>query len=225
MLAGFLTGLTIEAAAAADDSARGNCPPLPPGPPPGVERDAGGPPPYDRREHGPHDGRGAEMLLTEFDLDKDGRVSRQEIDRVLKSRFDAADTNHDGKLYPQEFAHVPPMGPEPFGRGMHHHHSDCGPPPGEHYDTGMNDHPGPGPGTGPDHHPPFDPKVAFNHLDWNLDGELTFEEFAAPIRQMALHLDRNGDGVIDAEEMKGPMMFGPGFGPPPGPPPEPPRDR
>ena len=73
---------------------------------------------------------------------------------------------------------------------------------------------------------PPDPQEMFNHFDWNLDGELSLEEFAAPIHQMALHLDRNGDGVIDAEEMKGPVMvFGPGFGPPPGPLPEPPRDR
>ena len=60
----------------------------------------------------------------------------------------------------------------------------------------------------------------FKRLDWNLDGELSFEEFAAPVRQMASHLDRNGDGVIDAQELRVPPGFGPpGFAAPPGPPP------
>lgn len=160
------------------------------------------------------------MPLAEFDLDKDGRISREEIDRALRARFNEADTNHDGKLDPDEFAHAGPMmappfgGPPPFGRGMRHH---CHPGAGPRDEAGAGDHPRP-----PREMPPFDPKVAFNHFDWNLDGELSFEEFAAPFRQMALHLDRNGDGVIDADELKGPRMF---FGPPPGQPPEPPRDR
>ena len=218
LLIGLLTGVLIETALA-DEEQRGNCPPPPPGPPPQFEQGAGGPPPFDHRGPGPgpRGGFHVQMLLGEFDLDKDGRISRAEIDRVLKRRFEDADADNDGRLDPEEFAHALPMGAPPFGGPMHHRGPGCGP-----RGHGDGDH-GPGPG---DRHPPFDPKAAFNHFDWNLDGVLTFEEFAAPVRQMALHLDRNGDGVIDAEEMKGPpMMFGPGFAPPPGMPPEPPRDR
>ncbi|MBI1213993.1 MAG: hypothetical protein GC190_21230 [Alphaproteobacteria bacterium] len=223
LLAGLLTGITMDAAWA-DDEQRG-CPPPPEGGPPKFEHDAAGPPPFDRRGHGHH--FRVHVALAEFDLDKDGRVSREEVDRALKARFEEADTDHDGRLDAEEFAHARLMAPPPFG-GPHEFHgrmrwhgAHCPPPEGDGPRAEMRGGPRPG-----DRHPPFDPKVAFNHFDWNLDGELSFEEFAAPIRQMALHLDRNGDGVIDADEMKGPaMIFGPGFGPPPGPPPEPPRDR
>ena len=157
--------------------------------------------------HGGHRWRprmfGPHLELQEFDANKDGRISHAEIDQVLRARFDAADANHDGQLDAAEFAsmhfffqhRVPP----PDGEGPDRDHR-FGPP-----------------------HPP-EPGEIIKHLDWNLDGKISFEEFAAPIRQMALRLDRDGDGVIEGDELRGPE-----FGPPPPPgapplPPPPPRD-
>lgn len=227
LLVGLLTGVLIEGAQAGE-APRGDCPPPPPGPEftPGGP---GGPPGFGR--HGPGPGRNflvRVLPLAEFDLDKDGRVSREEIDRGLKARFKEADADDDGSLDPEEFADAQPAppGPPPF-RGRPETMPLPPPPPGAGCPCDCDER---GEGKGPGrrgewhmrHRP--DPRAAFNHLDWNLDGELSFEEYAAPIRQMALHLDRNGDGVIDADEMKGPgMFFGPGSGPPPGHPP--PRDR
>jgi hypothetical protein len=44
--------------------------------------------------------------------------------------------------------------------------------------------------------PPHDPAAMFGRLDWNNDGKLSPDEFSLPRRAMALHADRNGDGVI-----------------------------
>jgi hypothetical protein len=217
LLAALLTGVLCQSALAEEQ--RGDCPP-PPGAQPQADEGPEGDAPGDHHGHHARGHFRVHVALAEFDLNKDGRIAREEIDRALRARFDEADANHNGTLDPDEFAHMKP--PMPFG----------GPPPGGH----MRGHWACGPHPreaarqqgpdGPPPPPPFDPHAAFNHFDWNLDGKLTFEEFAGPIRQMAMHLDRNGDGVIDEEEMKGPvMMFGPGFGPPPGSPPEPPRDR
>lgn len=221
LLVGLLTGVLIEGAWAGEPPDN-DCPPPPPGPE--FMPAPGGPATFEHRGPGP---RGNFMIrvmpISEFDLDKDGRVSRNEIDRGLRERFEDADKDGDGALDPEEFADArpamplgppPPMGP-PHGVPL--------PPPGAGCACECKGHraamvPGP---VWQAHHA-TDPRDAFNHVDWNLNGELSFDEFAAPIHQMALHLDRNGDGVIDADEMRGPVMFfGPGFGPPP----EPPRDR
>lgn len=224
LFVGLLTGVLIEGAQAGEPP-RGDCPPPPPGPEfvPGQPVGPGGPD-FQWQGRGPrHNFMIRVPGLAEFDLDNDGRVSRNEIDRGLKKRFEEADENDDGALDPDEFAKAqpaPPPGPPP---GMEPRTMPL-PPPGAGCPCACDDRRG-SPGRRVEfHHRRPDPKTMFNHLDWNLDGELSFEEFAAPIRQMALHLDRNGDGVIDADELKAPaMFFGPPGFPPPGPPP--PRDR
>ena len=119
-------------------------------------------------------------MLQGYDLNGDGRITRAEIDEELRRRFDAADLNHDGVLDGTEFAtmtlHAPPRGRR-------------GPPNARRNLEGMN-----GRGRNPD--------LIFKHLDWNLDGVLSFEEFAAPVRQMAMHFDLDGDGVITPEEIQ-----------------------
>jgi hypothetical protein len=40
----------------------------------------------------------------------------------------------------------------------------------------------------------------FKQLDWNLDGSVSAEEFAAPTRIAAARADRDGDGTISKEE-------------------------
>jgi hypothetical protein len=228
LLMGLLTGVLLESAQA-DEPPRGDCPPPPPGPAfvPGPDAPAT----FDLRIQENH--FRVRVPLAEFDLNRDGRTARAEIDDALRARFEKADADRDGRLDPREFANAqpaPPDGPPPFmgpppgmppPRSMPLRHGGCACECGERQSMRLPRHLGPG-----GHRGPPDPQAAFTHFDWNLDGELSFEEFAAPIRQMALRLDRNGDGVIDADEMRGPVMFfGQGFGPPPGPPPEPPRDQ
>ena len=43
-------------------------------------------------------------LLTKYDANKDGTITRAEMEAGLKQEFDAADTNHDGKLDADEAA-------------------------------------------------------------------------------------------------------------------------
>jgi hypothetical protein len=64
----------------------------------------------DRRDRGPRetdpDFHPTVELLTRYDANKDGTVTRAEMEAGLKAEFDAADTNHDGRLDPDEVAAV-----------------------------------------------------------------------------------------------------------------------
>jgi len=52
--------------------------------------------------------------------------------------------------------------------------------------------------------PPSDRDTVDNlrSADWNLDGFITADEFGGKIRGLAMRADRNGDGQIDADELK-----------------------
>jgi Ca2+-binding EF-hand superfamily protein len=108
----------------------------------------GGPPPMEGMDHdgpmGRHGkGRGgmghggmrhpgmammAHEMLMAADTNKDGQITRAEFDAAVKARFDKADTNHDGKVSPEERRAAmvamrragPPMGdmPPPPPNGM-----------------------------------------------------------------------------------------------------------
>ena len=123
-------------------------------------------------------------MLDSFDLNADGSITRAEIDKQLRRRFDAADKNHDGRLDPAEFAAAQPVPPNP---------------PNDQAGSGDDSCQRMGEGARHGHRP--DPARMFKRIDWNLDGFLSFEEFAAPVREMAMRLDRDGDGVITAGEM------------------------
>lgn len=45
-------------------------------------------------------------------------------------------------------------------------------------------------------------KGSFKSIDWNLDGTLSYEEFAAPVRMAVAFVDRDGDGVIKQEDIR-----------------------
>jgi Ca2+-binding EF-hand superfamily protein len=64
----------------------------------------------DRRDRGPRetdpDFHPTIDLLTKYDANHDGTITRVEMEAGLKQEFDAADTNHDGKLDPDEVAAV-----------------------------------------------------------------------------------------------------------------------
>lgn len=132
----------------------------------------------DRREHrGPGNGR----MFQRLDADRDGKVTRAEIDAVLKQRFADLDLNNDGRITD---ADLPPMmrgrgilsgdqttGHAPFfGRGMRAGQRERG--------MGMAG-------------------MELRGSDTNKDGAVTFEEFAARRLGRFAHMDRNKDGIVD----------------------------
>lgn len=144
-----------------------------------------GPPPPPKGPPGFGPGPGMPPPLREADTNKDGRVTRAETDSAIAARFKKSDANGDGTLDEQEFVSAMPKPPDrpkpPEGAPRP---PDGAPPP-------------PPP-------PPFDPGARFRATDWNGDGKLSPDEFAVPLKAMAIHADRNGDGAIAEDEMRGP---------------------
>lgn len=114
-----------------------------------------------------------QTLALEYDTDKDGKLSRVEVDAAITARFASADANADGKIELAEFktaadalrAKFPAM---PFHRD-----------PSERYAR------------------------IVQALDWNRDGGLELDEVRGVLQAGAGFADRNADGFIASDEMKG----------------------
>jgi len=98
-------------------------------------------------------GRLAERFLAEFDINKDGKVTHDELNRTLASQFMAASGN------------ASTMTEDQFING---HLKDL-----RQRVTEM-----------------------FHRMDWNGDGKLSLEEFAAPDHARFEAMDRDGTGVV-----------------------------
>ncbi|MEQ1866670.1 MAG: hypothetical protein ABL996_18690 [Micropepsaceae bacterium] len=124
--------------------------------------------------------------LMQFDADKDGRVTRTEVDAGLTAQFASADANVDGKLDPLEF--------QRFNDGRRAERK-------ARLDAwrAKNDPDGK---TRPPNDQNRDGLDPIKYTDWNLDGTVSPEEFASKTRAQAMRADRNGDGVIEREELK-----------------------
>ncbi|WP_179505597.1 MULTISPECIES: EF-hand domain-containing protein [unclassified Sphingomonas] len=120
---------------------------MPPPPPPGSD----GPGSRDGRPGMPPRPAGMGLLgpvLHDALRDKDGAVTRAAYDAAVKSQFDKADTNHDGKLTRDEIRAA-------FGRNGGPHGAHKGGPRGR--DGERMDGPPPPPGDGDDMPPPPPP--------------------------------------------------------------------
>lgn len=129
---------------------------------------------------------GAYTRLMQFDADKDGRVTRTEVDAGLTAQFAGADANGNGQLDPLEFQKF-----NDTRRAERKARLDAW--------RAKNDPDG-------TKRPPFDQNRdgldPIKYADWNLDGTVSPDEFAGKTRAQAMRADRNGDGVIEAAELK-----------------------
>jgi hypothetical protein len=119
------------------------------------------------------------------DANKDGRITHAEIDAMIAARFKTGDANRDSVLSEAEFVAAMPKRPDR-------------PRPPEGAPKPPEGYPPPPPP------PPFDPAARFRATDWNGDGKLSPDEFAVPMKGMAIHADHDGDGIIGTEELRGP---------------------
>ncbi len=99
-------------------------------------------------------------ILLRYDANKDGTVTRVEMEAGLKAEFEAADTNHDGRLDPDEVAAV---NQKRWSENA---------------------------------------STTSTLVDWNQDGFVDFNEFAATTRSLFAEIDRNGDGQLSPDELK-----------------------
>lgn len=118
--------------------------------------------------------------LMEFDADKDGKLSRPEVDAALAARFTKADTNGDGELDKAEFNVAAQELRGKFPEMPFHHD------PSERLTR------------------------AFNALDWNRDGGLEPDELKGVVEVAAGFADRNNDGFISVDEIRKPWRHGDG---------------
>jgi EF hand len=123
--------------------------------------------------------------LLQYDTDKDGRITRAEVDAGLAAQFAGADLNADGKLDPLEFQKF-----NDARRAERKARLDAW--------RARN-------GVDAATRPPFDQGrdglEPIKNTDWDLDGAVSLEEFAGKTRAQAMRADRDGDGVIVKEEL------------------------
>ena len=164
------------------------------------------------------------------DADQDGRITRDEMRAYMGRRFDLMDQDGDGLVPVQAMQRM--LGHErpaaPTGEGG----ARDGRGPGSRRRGGPGGAGGPGgpggaggpPSGGPPARPPADARVDAGSpppppgraMPWpedsNDDGQIARDEFLAPALAMFADQDRNGDGVLTAEELPPPPH---GDGPPP----------
>jgi hypothetical protein len=140
-----------------------------------------------RGRHGP--GRGHSLHLVQYDADKDGRITRGEIDAGLTAQFQGADSNKDGKLDAAEFQKYNDARKAERKARIEAWRA-------KRQAEGGDAKERPPSGRGPRH---FDPMKS---MDWNLDGAVTPDEFGGKTRSQAMRADRDGDGTILIEDLK-----------------------
>jgi Ca2+-binding EF-hand superfamily protein len=117
---------------------------------------AGSPPP--QQQHREEEWHAPVQILLRY-ADKDGRLTREQLEAGLRRDFDAADLNHDGVLEPDE---VRAVNEKRWSE---------------------------------------DQSAISPLQDWNGDGVVDFNEFAATARNLFQQYDRNGDGVLTPQEL------------------------
>lgn len=130
-----------------------------------------------------------EARMMKYDTNRDGRVTRPEVDSALMEEFRSVDTNADGRLDAAEIqrhaevrraertAKLEAWRAKARAEGL-----DPRKPP---FDTSDRDN--------------ID---SLRYSDWNMDGAITPEEFGGRTRSQFMRTDRNADGLITADELR-----------------------
>lgn len=133
-----------------------------------------------------HHRDGRQMRLMEYDQNKDGNITRAEVDAGVAVNFKTADKDGNGSVNEDEFKayHADRRAAWKSAREAA---GDTKPADGDKDRAGRHGRRG-------------DRGDAFKRVDWNLDGSLSLEEFAGRSRSMVARIDRDGDGTVTAEE-------------------------
>jgi hypothetical protein len=108
-----------------------------------------------------------------LDVNKDGKVTRTEMEQSLKARFAKLDTNKDGFVTKEEMkaGHPARKNKKAADKSKRKGHGKRG-------------------------------EKHFAKLDTNKDGKLSSQEFLASAGHFFKHFDTNKDGVVTKDEMK-----------------------
>jgi len=139
------------------------------------------------RERTGRGGSAGSMRLVQFDADKDGRITRAEIDAGLQAQFAGADANSDGKLDAAEYQKYNDQR-RAERKARYEAWRAKNPDKAErrnYADRGGRDG--------------FDP---MKYTDWNQDGFITPDEFGGRTRAQAMRADRDNDGTILVEDLR-----------------------
>ena len=130
-------------------------------------------------------------FISNFDKDKDGKVSKAEFEELFKK----LDASGDGFIEASELPQGPPRKGPPRDRQMGRFEDDCFPgmPQGQRQGPPMMERKG-------------GMKDFMADLDADKDGKVSKDEFKGP-DELFTKLDKSGDGFIDSKEApKGPPM-------------------
>jgi hypothetical protein len=123
------------------------------------------------------------LFLLRYDADHDGRITRAEVDAGIVAEFQTIDSNHDGRLDAAEYQRY-----EEARRAARASY--------------RAQHPDGGEAQDPERPSTWDP---MKRLDWNRDGFISLEEFGGRTRGAAMRADRDGDGVVLADDLLHPQ--------------------
>lgn len=155
-----------------------------------------------KRGHGAKGGQS--MHLIQFDANKDGTITRAEVTAGLEAQFKAADTNGDGKLDALEFQRYNDARKAERKARIEAWRAKRQAEGGDTRERPPHDRSARN----------FDP---MKNMDWDRDGFISPDEFAARTRAQAMRADRDGDGniqVADLQKKRGHGRHGRGRGAP-----------
>jgi hypothetical protein len=131
--------------------------------------------------------RGRPMRLMQYDGNKDGSITRAEVDQAIAADFKTADKNANGSIDETEFK---AFHEDRRAQWKAQRQAAEGEKTEAEKTADAKKHEGRRGMRGD----------RFKRVDWNLDGSLSQEEFGDSARMMAARIDRDGDGTITAEE-------------------------